>query len=177
MIFVSTSRKPSQETRRLARWLALLAGGETENRGKRSVGEVAARAAVRGFSRVLFIYEKHGTPRELVFFDEDKGWLEPGIILSGVVFPDKEREKEAGKGGKRPRLPGAARVVAVDAAGEKIKGLFGIGEKGKEGVEEDSGDFVEIRVGEKEISFQYCGKQVGPRLKTTVAVGGGGKET
>ena len=50
MLYVSTSRKPTQKTRILAKWLARLLGGGSENRGKRSVGEIAQRMGGKGFS-------------------------------------------------------------------------------------------------------------------------------
>ncbi len=159
MIYVTTSRKPSQATRRLAKWLALLFGGESENRGKRGVGEVVERASRKGFLRVLFIYEAKGNPSKLVFFDEEKGWLEPEIIIVGANIPVV----------KGARLPGRARMVAVDKGGKVVEELLG-----SKAIEEGE-DFVEVKASAREIFFEYGGKRVGPVLKTRVGRGMGAK--
>ena len=153
-LYVTTSRKPSQLTRKLAKWLAIIFGGETENRGKRSVQETAARAAEKGYSRVLFIYETHGNPNRLVFFGEDSGWLEPEVLISGMDLPQA----------KGPRVPGRVKAVALDKAGEKIAALFCPEER-----EEETGDFVEMKAGANKIVFERDGQTVGPRLKIRLA--------
>ncbi len=150
-LFITTARKPSQQTRKLARWLETLLHAECENRGKRSVEEVMRRAATAGFSRVLFIHESHGNPSELVFRDENEGWLEPSIQLSGASIPER---------GKRRRLPKEVKAKPLDSAGEKIAGLFGL--ETLPGEEEE----LILIASSREIFFETPdGERVGPVIK------------
>jgi rRNA maturation protein Rpf1 len=152
-LFVSTSRKPSAQTRKLARWLARLLGAGTENRGKRSVEEVMRRAAARGFSRVLFIHEAKGNPSELVFRDENEGWLEPSIAVSGVVMPPE---------GKRARIPKSVSAKALDSEGRKIAALFGAEET------DGGGEALLLIASAREIAFEMPeGECVGPTIKVS----------
>jgi len=153
-LYITTSRKPSQLTRKLVRWLAIIFGGETENRGKRSIQEAAARAAEKGYSRVLFIYETHGNPSRLVFFDEDGGWLEPEVLISRMDLPET----------KSPRVPGRVKAVALDKAGEKIVALFCPEER-----EQETKDVVEFKASANKIVFERDGQTVGPRLRIHLA--------
>jgi len=150
-------------TRRLAKWLALLVGGETENRGKRDAAGVVERAAARGFTRVLFIYENKGNPSRLVFHDSDKGWLEPEVIVSGAAFPEK-----AGADGRRLRLPGRAVFKALEKKWRIFGELLGL-----ETLEADEDDFVEVKAGGENIFFEYGGAAVGPRLRAFLGPGKG----
>ena len=151
-LFITTSRKPSAQTRKLARWFARLLGGECENRGKRSVDEVMQRAAAQGFSRVLFIHDKNGNPAELVFRDEAEGWLEPSIGVSGTVIPEKGS-------GPRVRATDEVKAKTLDSAGEKIAALFGLSESSNE-------DALVLIAGAKEIFFETAeGERAGPAIK------------
>ena len=143
-IYVTTSRKPSVLTRRLARWLVALFGGESENRGKRSVGEIIERASGLGLSRVLIIGEDHGNPRKLSFL-EDGEWR-PSILLAGVEAP-----------GERPRMFRRIGGSASDAVGKKILGLVG--------TEPDDTALLVASASARELSFSLDGMPVGPRLK------------
>ncbi|MEM4255280.1 MAG: hypothetical protein QXR53_03035 [Candidatus Norongarragalinales archaeon] len=115
MLYVSTSRKPTQQTRTLAKWLARLFGGEYENRGKRSVVEIASRMQEKGFSRAVFVYEKHGSPYSLNFLDVEGGWLYPEVLLGGFQVLKGENE----------RVGAVAQAEAQDPQGEKILELSG----------------------------------------------------
>ena len=139
-MYVSTSRKPTQRTRVLAHWLERLFGGEYENRGKRSVGEIAARMEEKGFQRAVFIYEKHGNADSLNFFDRDSGWLYPEIVIG-------EHALLKPQGG---RVNPVSTAEAKDAAGRKILELSGF-----EPAEVDGG--LRVVLSEKEICF-YDGK-------------------
>jgi len=142
--YITTGRKPSQNTRRLAKWLAIILGGESENRGHRSFDEMAERASSRGLRRIVFVYESHGNPSRIAVWEDE--WLEPEIVLQSVEFPEKEAH----------RLSGEFKVVAEDAAGEKIRELLEL--------EEPEGQAVEVHACAKEIWFEFDGKHVGPRL-------------
>ncbi|PIT85361.1 hypothetical protein COU36_03680 [Candidatus Micrarchaeota archaeon CG10_big_fil_rev_8_21_14_0_10_59_7] len=113
-IYVTTSRKPAQGTRSLARWLARFLGGECENRGKRSLAEIVERAETAGFRRLLFVYESHGNPSELSFYEE--GWLSPVLKIKSVELPAKQSV----------RLKGEIRVVAEDEMGRRMAPLFSV---------------------------------------------------
>lgn len=144
-LFVSTSRKPRQETRKLAKWLARFLG-ETENRGKRSVDEVVARAENKGFKRLVFVYERGGRPCELVFFENK--WLEPSLRVKGARYPEK--------GGGTTRIPAVKDLVVVadDAQGEKMKELLG-------GFDEPEGEPVEMHLSKKKLYFVLKGRETG----------------
>ncbi|MFH1056741.1 MAG: hypothetical protein V1717_03025 [Candidatus Micrarchaeota archaeon] len=138
MLYVSTSRKPTQNTRILAKWLARLLDGEYENRGKRSVSDIAARMEEKSFARAVFVYEKHGSPHSLEFFDLQEGWLSPVVLIGGFTA---ESEK---------RVPVVTSFEAVDSEGRKILGLGGF-----ENSEVEDG--LKLVASAKEIGF-YDGK-------------------
>lgn len=117
-------------------------GGENENRGKRSVDDIAARMEEKGFNRAVFVFEKHGNPDSLNFFDlkDGKGWLYPEVIIGEVKILKAE--------GTRVLAVGSFK--ALDKSGEKIIELL------------DSGEAPfgtgEVVASEKEIAF-YNGKE------------------
>lgn len=163
-LYITTSRKPSQATRKLARWLALLANAASENRGKRSVGDCVERARALGMTRLLFVYEKQGNPVELAFYDasaqtegesEGGAWLEPSIAILGVSFP--EEKQKLGRAFKH------VRVKPLDAEGEEVEKLFAFEQEEFEQV--GARELVEITAGGGKLSFKIAGKQVGPVLK------------
>ncbi len=143
MLYVSTSRKPTQQTRVLAKWLARLFGGECENRGKRSVNEIASRMDEKGFKRAVFVYEKHGNPFSLNFFDAGEGWLYPEIVISGFKVLKPE--------GKRMDV--VTSFQAEDSRGKEILGLGGFGD-----AEVDDG--VRMTASAHEISFSQGKEKV-----------------
>ncbi|MGB9577076.1 MAG: hypothetical protein ACP5O3_01430 [Candidatus Micrarchaeia archaeon] len=143
-IYVTTSRKPSQLTRRLARWLELLLAAEYENRGKKSFDEVRERARTLGLKKILFVYERNGNPDRIAVWDAD--WREPEIRLRSVVFPPKSRVE----------VPRETKVVAEDEFGEKVAKLLDL--------REPEGEFVEARVSSKKICFSFNGEEIGPKI-------------
>ncbi len=72
-LYITTSRKPKNSTRKLVKWLAILMKAKKENRGKRDFGEIEERAKTFGCPNLLFIYERHGNPDSLNFYR--KNWL------------------------------------------------------------------------------------------------------
>jgi len=150
-LFVTTSRKPSVLTRKLAKALAGLLGAETENRGKRSFGEVVERAETQGRTRIIAIYEKKGNPESLNFFEND--WLSPVVVIQSVIFPPQEAM----------RLPQVGVVTTKDEEGKKLEKLFALGE-GHAGLQLDPTG-VEMELSGKKIAFYLDGKQVGPEVR------------
>ncbi len=142
LLYVSTSRKPSQKTRSLARWLERLFGGESENRGKRSVREIAARMEAKGFKRAVFVYEKHGNPFSLNFLDAEDGWLYPEIVISGF---------EVLKGNASGRLPAVTSAEAEDGRGRDVLRMLDFGK-----AEVDDG--LRLAASARELAF-YEGKE------------------
>jgi len=137
-LFVTTSRKPSQLTRRVARFLGRVLG-KYENRGKHGLAEVASRADAAGYSRLLLVYERKGNPAELSFYEDN--WLEPLVLIRGL--------KEGGvkKKGKGYSVQGPAWA----------RKLFGEGE----------GENVLI-VEKDRLWFEFNGRKIGPELKIKV---------
>lgn len=83
-MYITSSRKPSLTTKRLGRTLArLLPRGIYENRGKKSVEEIAARAKTLGKSRAMLVHEHKGNPEKLVFMEIGKEWkwLSPQVRI------------------------------------------------------------------------------------------------
>lgn len=83
-MYVTTSRKPTQHTRSLARAFAAFLGATCENRGKKSVNDVAARASKLGHSRFVIISEQHGNPSKMSFAEVgvEWQWLDPEISFT-----------------------------------------------------------------------------------------------
>lgn len=149
-LYITTSRKPSATTRRLAKWLARLLHGESENRGKRSVSEIMERAENAGLDGVLVIGESHGNPSKLSFIRGGE-WRE-SILLKSLEMP-AAAEKE------RKRFPKIVVGKAGDKTGEKILELFGVEGGGEEN------NFVAVEADSKEICFSAGVERVGPVLK------------
>lgn len=144
-------------SRKLAKQLARVLRGESENRGKRSIAQTLERAQAKGFSRCLIIFEEHGNPSKLCFLEEGQ-WL-PAILVKSVSF----EEKEGSEAGKKRRLPGLREIVAEDAEGERIKQLFETPEAVEKMSENHGG--MEMRASAAEISFWLQGEKIAPAIK------------
>ena len=130
-LYISTCRKPTQRTRILAKALSRAFNAGYENRGKRSLGDIEQRAKTRGLKRLAFIYERHGNPTRIAFYED--GWLAHEIKL--VDF-----EYLQGK-----RMGGGLHIDAVDLDGKEMAELFALeeGEGGEIAAQFRSG---EIRI-------------------------------
>jgi len=154
MLYVTTSRKPSQQTRSLARWLARFLSGECENRGKRSLAEIVERAGNAGMKRLLFVYEFHGNPSELSFYEE--GWLSPVLKIKSVEMPEKQSV----------RLKGELKVVAEGEMGRKMAALFSVEDSAEKDAlclthpEDASCKDVEMHLSREAVLFTLGGKAV-----------------
>lgn len=143
-LLVSTSRKPNQYTRTLARQLAHALRAGFENRGKRALSEMVAIAEQKGLTRLLLVYERHGNPHSLNFW-ADGEWLNPVIMLGGVNLRERGRIK----------LPREVTGKASDAEGKRLLKLFGFEKP-------EVRDAVVVKLSGKEITFECDGVGFGP---------------
>jgi len=117
--------------------LSRLLGAIYENRGKRSVNEVGARAEQLGLRRVLFLYEAKGNPARIAFWED--GWLEPELAIYRVRGADE----------KGPRVPSVeSKVLTEGPDGEKLKELLDLSEP-------EGSRFIEVRASSKGLHFFY----------------------
>ncbi len=96
MILFTTSRKPSQTTRRFARTLSrLIPFSEYITRGKANIETLASIAHKKGYPRVCIVGEYHGNPGRLMFLNTvpEPEWSEiirfKGYNLVGTKKPSK----------------------------------------------------------------------------------------
>lgn len=113
-MLVTTSRKPSQNTRTIARLLARLLGSIYFSRGKASFDVLVSEAEKSGFKRVLVIGEDHGNVGSLSFWQD--GWLEPEVNVKSVFL------------GTKNRVARVSKVDSQDEFGVKLKQLFALDE-------------------------------------------------
>jgi len=146
-MYLTTSRKPSPETKRLCEALAsLVPFCVFENRGKKGIEDVIAQCRMLGKSRVCFVYEAKGNPSRIAFAKvSHKGWdwMLPEIAILGNC-------KLKLKGGKQP----AALEFQGSHAGamkELLSPLSG------EGAEHE--DTVVLVAEDERISFMKMGKE------------------
>ncbi len=114
-LYFSTGRKPSALIRKLGRLLSLIFNSKYENRGKKSVDEVCARAELAGCVKIAFIYEKKGNPSNIKFFDETNGWLKTELLIHGMNLPERTG-----------RIPKTLNLEIKGAVGKKIADLFDV---------------------------------------------------
>lgn len=70
-MLISTSRKPSQNTRKFCKNLMHATGCEYINRGKSSIRDILLKSAVSGNSTAL-VYEIKGNPSKITFYSKAK---------------------------------------------------------------------------------------------------------
>ncbi len=145
-VFISTCRKPRPRTRKVAKLLAVLLDSKYENRGKRSVGDVVARAGAAGFSRVAFLHESHGALSSIEFCEEGKGWLEEIILVRQVEVPEA-----------KSRVPKELVFEAVDGAGRRMADLLMLGQS--EVGRLDERDCVTVNLSSRKIVFFARGER------------------
>lgn len=146
MPYITTSRKASQVTRRLARSLShFFPESRYENRGKRDIGSVLARARQLGFTRVVFVYESHGNPSEIDFIDVcNDSWSRVGRLSFAAV--------EVGK------VPKGEYRVECNPAAMKIAELFR--DSGIEPEEEGEGIVATLALEKNYLSLSVGGKEI-----------------
>jgi len=98
-MYITTSRKPSDSTRVIARNISSFLNSTYENRGKKSVEDVVSRARLLGFRRVMVISESKGNPNKLSFISVDKGWdwMSPELLFSVATSQLKGKIGRLGK--------------------------------------------------------------------------------
>ena len=98
MILVTTSRKPSTNTRIFARRLAnVIPNSLYVNRGKQSVDELAGLAVSKGLVKIAVIGDNKGNPGKIEFIKSHRdGWdWETPMAVKGVFStPNKKQFTE-----------------------------------------------------------------------------------
>lgn len=79
-MLISTSRKPSQNTRKFCKNLMHATDSEYTNRGKMSIRDVLLKAAELGHESTAFVYEIKGNPSKITFYSKAKEQL--AILVS-----------------------------------------------------------------------------------------------
>ena len=67
-MLISTSRKPSQNTRKFCKNLMHATGSEYINRGKSSIRDILLKSTTLGNDSTAFVYEIKGNPSKITFF-------------------------------------------------------------------------------------------------------------
>ncbi len=134
-LYLSTGRKPSQLTRRLAKLLSFLLKAKYENRGKRSVDDICLRAEKHGCQKIAFIYEKKGNPSAVQFYDEKEGWLKEEIMIFGINMPEREG-----------RIPNKVKMTGMDEQGKKMMELLGLEQEIEDENSKMKGEFSSSRI-------------------------------
>jgi len=134
-MYITTSRKPSDSTRRLAKIISNFIG-PYENRGKKSIEEIVTRADGLGENRVMIISESGGNPNSISFISISKEWewMSPELRISA----------------KTDTIPSPRRLEKpVKYSGDKkYSELFDFPEP-------DTDDTIEVWMDDKKISFSY----------------------
>lgn len=132
-MYVTTSRRPSSVTKAFARALGAFVG-VYEGRGSKSIDDVAARARVRGCTRVLIIGEERKRPASIAFVRIGKDWEwidEIKISAQRIprISPIKKDVKFIGERRYRELFnfpePASDDFVLLDAKKGKIKLAYG----------------------------------------------------
>jgi len=145
-MYITTSRNVSRSTKVFAYNLANFLNSVYENRGKKSIDDVMARAESLGFNRIIIVSEQKGNPRKLAFLDSEKmEWIFPFIIFSVpteyVIKKLKPIKKEV-------------EVYISESSKEKseiayrIAGLFSLPTP-------SSDDTVKFFISDKKLEFKY----------------------
>lgn len=95
MILVTTSRKPSKNTRIFARRLTnVIPDSIYVNRGKQSVDELAGLAVSKGMVKIAVICDSKGNPGRIDFIKSHKdGWdWEQPLAVKGVFSAPTKRQ-------------------------------------------------------------------------------------
>ena len=148
LMYITTSRKPSDSTRVLARNISSFLNSTYENRGKKSVEDVVSRARLLGFRRVMVISESKGNPNKLSFISigERWDWMSPELLFS--VATPQLKEKVGGLG----------KEVSVHAKDKDLADLFALPEPSTD-------DTVTLSIQRDSITFKYGPKKLALNIK------------
>lgn len=87
-MLISTSRKPSQKTRKFCKNLSHAFDYDYVNRGKSSIRDLLVKSKELGLVGVLLVYEIKGNPSKLTFLSE-KGDEELSILISAETANER----------------------------------------------------------------------------------------
>lgn len=123
MMLITTSRKPGQLTRAIARTLADALGAGYLNRGKSGIQAVFEEADQAGADQVLFVWERFGNPSRLVGFDMEKARaMETAENQDAPDDGDEDYPEEEGNGKteeKKGTTPSKTKKKAIIRPGAK----------------------------------------------------------
>ncbi len=151
---ISTSRKPSVLTRRLVRWLVLLLGGLSVNRGKQNISQLATNAKTKGFRYMIVVHESHSNPSQLAFFDADLSLAVANISVSNI--PDVNSLSQ--------RIPKNLNHI-LKSNGEMESHLLKMFENVYDSANPSAKYDLSIIAENKILSFEIEGKSIGPQIK------------
>ncbi|MBM3229798.1 hypothetical protein FJZ26_05175 [Candidatus Parvarchaeota archaeon] len=105
-MLISTSRKPVQISRRLAKCLAaIIPDSAYSTRGKSSIHQLAHKAGLGGHSRLLIIEDSRGNPSCLRFAKviagksgHDFEWLEQAVAVKSVKLDTEPKRQPKPEG-------------------------------------------------------------------------------
>jgi len=144
-MYITTSRKPSDKTRKIARLFANFIG-TYENRGKKSIEELVERAKELGENRIMILSESKGNPNtiNIISINEEWAWIEPEIIFSieSNKIPDTK------KIGKQVKYKGD----------KQYSHLF-------DSQEPDTDDVILVDMNDKRLSFSYKKSKISINIK------------
>ncbi|MEM3400135.1 MAG: hypothetical protein QXP42_04870 [Candidatus Micrarchaeia archaeon] len=145
-MYITTSKNPSPLSVKFAKRLALLLFSVYENRGKKAIEKVVARAKLHGMRRALFVYEKNKMPHSLVFMqlNGEWKWLKPEIAVKEFKFY------------RLPKYFGDGIVLSKKTA-PKFRKLFDFSPI-------DSDDVSELAITKTKIYFLYRKKKIGMEI-------------
>jgi len=147
-MYITTSRKPSDSTRVIARNISSFLNSTYENRGKKSIEDIVSRARLLGFRRVMLISESKGNPNKLSFISIDKGWdwMSPELLFS---IPTSQLKGKIGRIGKE---------VSMHVKEKDLANLFDIPEP-------TTDDTVTLSIQRDSIIFKYGPKKLTLNIK------------
>ena len=147
-MYITTSRKPSDSTRVIARNISSFLNSTYENRGKKSIEDIVSRARLLGFRRVMLISETKGNPNKLSFISIDKSWdwMSPELLFSVATSQLKGKIGRIGK------------EVSVHAKEKDLANLFDLPEPATD-------DTVTLSIQRDSITFKYGPKKLALNIK------------
>lgn len=152
--FITTSRKPSVLTRRLQKWLLVLLGGISQNRGKQSISQLAQSAKLKGYRYLIIIHESHSNPSQLAFFDNELSLSVVNISISNS--PDLNASEQ--------RIPSSLNHLIL-CNGEMETQFCKMFQNVYDSSIQESKYTISIIAQNKTLRFELNGKSIGPQIK------------
>jgi len=114
MIYLTTSRDPSQRTRRFARAISSFMDWKYIQRGKRSMDEI-----LKEYSRIIILREIKGNPSFMDVFEDGRKILTLRINV-GIIRRERMEKSPVYFAGKAPFDPLILGALPKSKAGEKF---------------------------------------------------------